>query len=45
LLGFVICGWLIGWSIRDWHGNVNHMLFLKLLDATQKGIPSDEEKG
>jgi hypothetical protein len=32
---------LIGWVIRDWRGNVNRMLLLKLLDAQQKGTGTD----
>jgi hypothetical protein len=36
LLGFVVGACLIGVAIRDWHGNVNRMLLLKLLDAQQQ---------
>jgi len=36
LIGFAFGAWLIGSAIRDWHGNVNRMLLLKLLEAQQK---------
>jgi hypothetical protein len=32
LVVFAIGAWFIVWSIRDWNGNVNRMLLLKLLD-------------
>ena len=31
-----MAGAFIGLAIRDWHGNVNRMLLLRLLDAQQK---------
>ena len=40
LLGFVIGTYLISVAIRDWHGNVNRMLLLKLLDDQEKQIES-----
>jgi hypothetical protein len=36
LIGFCGAGWLIALLIRDWHGNVQRMLLLRLLDAQQK---------
>jgi hypothetical protein len=42
LLGIAIGAWLIVVAIRDWHGNVNRMLLLKLLDAQQKESARDE---
>jgi hypothetical protein len=36
LLGFVIGSYLIVLAIKDWHGNVNRVLLLKLLDAQEK---------
>ena len=34
LFGFGV--FFIGWAIRDWHGNANRILLLKLLEARQK---------
>jgi hypothetical protein len=36
ILGFYLACWLIGWAIRDWHGNAHRMLLLRLLEAQQK---------
>lgn len=36
-----IAGAFIGLVIRDWHGNVNRMLLLRLLDAQQKESDRD----
>jgi hypothetical protein len=36
LLGFCLSAYLIGWTIRDWSGNTNRVLLLKLLEADQK---------
>jgi hypothetical protein len=36
LLGFCIGFYLVGLAIRDWHGNVERMLLLRLLDEQQK---------
>ena len=35
---------LLGWAFQDWHGNVNRMLLLKLLDAEQKRGEGDFRK-
>jgi hypothetical protein len=35
-LWFGIGGWFIVWAIRDWHGNANRMLLLRLVEAQQK---------
>jgi hypothetical protein len=35
LLGFCFGSWYIIVAIRDWHGNINRILLLKLLDAQQ----------
>ncbi len=32
ILMFAVASWLLVLAIRDWHGNVNRMLLLKLLD-------------
>ena len=37
LLMLVSAGVCFGLTIRDWHGNANRMLLLRLLDAQQKG--------
>jgi hypothetical protein len=42
LLEFGLGGWLIVWAITNWHGNVNRMLLLRLLDAQQKEAKKDE---
>lgn len=36
LIGFGLAAYLIGWTIRDWSGNANRVLLLKLLEADQK---------
>jgi len=36
LLLFGFGAFLIIWAIRDWHGNANRVLLLKLLEAQQK---------
>ena len=41
LLGFGIGIWFIGWAIRDWHGNVNRVLLLHLVETQQKQTTSD----
>jgi hypothetical protein len=45
LLGICIGAALIGLAIRDWHGNVQRMLLLRLLDEQQKKDGSDEVVG
>ena len=45
LLMMVVASWLIVLAIRDWHGNVERMLLLRLLDAHQKEIVADEHVG
>jgi len=40
LVMFCIATWIIIVVIRDWHGNTNRMLLLKLLDAHQSQSPS-----
>src|SRR5258706_5593623 len=35
LLGMLLAVWLITWPLAHWHGNVNRMLLLRLLDAQQ----------
>jgi hypothetical protein len=42
MMGFA--GVAVGIAIRDWHGNANRMLLLKLLDAQQKERGSVENK-
>jgi hypothetical protein len=32
-------------AFRDWHGNVRHSLFLKLLDAQEKETNIDGRRG
>ena len=41
IVGVTTICFAISW--RDWNGNVNRMLLLKLLDAQQKGDESDHE--
>jgi hypothetical protein len=36
LVLFGIGAYLIIWTIRDWHGNANRLLLLKLLEAAQR---------
>jgi hypothetical protein len=36
---------LLAFTIRDWHGNVQRMLLLRLLDAQQKESAKDERVG
>jgi hypothetical protein len=43
LLGFVVGTYLIVLAIRDWHGNVNRMLLLKLLDAQEKQMETHDK--
>ena len=43
LLGFVVGTCLIVLAIRDWHGNVNRVLLLKLLDAQEKQIERHDQ--
>jgi hypothetical protein len=38
LLGFAVGACLIGFAIRDWHGNVHRMLLLKLLNAQEAQV-------
>ena len=38
----VIAGAFIAVAVRDWRGNVNRMLLLRLLDAQQKEKQRDE---
>ena len=45
LLMTVMAGAFIALAIRDWHGNVNRMLLLRLLDAHQKETETDENVG
>ena len=45
LLGFCLAAWFIAWAIRDWHGNVQRMLLLRLLDAQLKERGKDEDVG
>jgi len=33
LLMFCVATYFISWAIRDWHGNANRRLLLRLLDA------------
>ena len=40
LLAYCFSLWLIVVAIRDWHGNINRRLLLKLLDAQQSQSPS-----
>jgi hypothetical protein len=42
LLGFCLAGWLIGWAIRDWNGNAQRILLLRLLDAQQNKDAGDK---
>jgi len=42
LLAFCVAFWIIAVVIRDWHGNVNRMLLLRLLDDRQKEASKDE---
>ena len=35
LVGMILAGWLIVWPVSNWHGNVNRMLLLRLLDSQQ----------
>lgn len=42
LLMMVFASWLVGLAIRDWHGNVQRMLLLRLLDAQQTQAEKDE---
>ncbi len=41
LILMVGAAWLIGWPLANWHGSVNRMLLLKLLDAQQSQKPDD----
>jgi len=43
LLGFVVGTYLIFVAIKDWHGNVNRMLLLKLLDAQEKQMENHKQ--
>lgn len=45
LLMVCIAGFLLGWAIRDWRGNTNRVLLLKLLNAqmSQMGRDSTSE--
>lgn len=45
LLGFCFAAWFIAWAIRDWHGNVQRMLLLRLLDDKLKERGKDENVG
>jgi hypothetical protein len=45
LLIMVGASWFIVLAIRDWHGNVERMLLLRLLDAHQKQTEKDEHHG
>lgn len=45
LLLMVLASWFLVLAIRDWHGNVERMLLLKLLDAQQKEMAKDENIG
>jgi len=44
LLMFYIAGFLVAWAIRDWRGNTNRVLLLKLLDAQQNESENDSTK-
>jgi hypothetical protein len=44
LIGFLIGGWIIVWTILNWRGNANRILLLRLLDASQK-IPDIQKPG
>ncbi len=41
LIGFALGAFLIVLAIKDWHGNTNRVLLLKLLDAQQKQADSN----
>jgi hypothetical protein len=43
LLGFGIGGWFIAWATRDWHGNVNRVLLLRMVETQQKQTISDAQ--
>jgi hypothetical protein len=43
LVGFALGTWLVAWAIKDWHGNVNRMLLLRLLDAQQPAKVTSEK--
>jgi hypothetical protein len=45
ILGVGLAGVLIGLAIRDWHGNVQRMLLLRLLTAQQKDTNRPEALG
>ena len=45
LLMMVFASWFIVLAIRDWRGNVERMLLLRLLDAHQKEMVADEHVG
>jgi hypothetical protein len=45
LLILVGAGAFIGLAVRDWRGNVQRMLLLRLLDAHQKETDRDENVG
>jgi hypothetical protein len=45
LLMMVFASWFIVFAVRDWHGNVERMLLLRLLDAHQKQTEKDEHVG
>jgi hypothetical protein len=42
LLGLLAGAWCIGWAIRDWHGNGNRTLLLRLIDDCQKRKETSE---
>jgi hypothetical protein len=42
LIGFGVGCWCITLAIRDWQGNVNRVLLLCLLDASQKQTDADK---
>ena len=37
LLMFGLATYIVVWAIRDWHGNANRRLLLRLLDEQQNG--------
>jgi hypothetical protein len=41
LLAFCFAAWLIVVATRDWHGNVERMLLLRMLDDRQKETTGD----
>src|SRR5882672_2953794 len=42
LMMFLFGAYFIAWAIRDWHGNANRKLLLRLLDEQLKGDDAPE---